>query len=393
MIENKINLSKINNFDSIENKTIEQKDLATPSFNAQMRNSIFSESLDIFKYKYKSETEFAESNFINSKSSIATPSVSNQKTSGFYLTGIDLKQTLSKIDNKDKENKDIKTERKRDNFQKEKILKYTTKEFINFILNEHTEYADIELIENEYLLQNKIKHEALNSIEEKVTKAKERIKLLDLKTEQEIIKTKQTDKQALIKQFNNKIINEKKNIAEAFYNYNSNLKILNRSKTEGYSLREQFKEALKESKLIDEQYKKYLMLKNSTFSLLNSEIKTFNELKEFDKLCSYDYLTNLQSRKEHFNELDFKLYLARSLTIEGEKVLENIKSNQAVIRSSINKITKENQYKVSFMNISLNSDSNFLCSASSLNFFIKSGLFSILIILSLNLSFKPKSIF
>lgn len=300
------------------------------------KNSILSDTLDGFRLRYNSEN-FNDDDFEKN-------SVSNEMTtkyggnSTFYLTGL-----TNVVSNKKAKEKMQQTHQTR--IENHEIANARKNDFINYVLEDGIQYANIDSIEVELGEQCLKKHSQLD----KLTKQKEsqisELQILNSRIEQEIILIKQNQSKQIIENYNCQISKIKKDIAEAIYNFNSNQKILERSKQENNLTKQKLADTIKEVKIVKEQYKKFTILKRSTFAILNNEAKIFNELKEFDVISSINYLNNFQEKKERFNEIDFKLYLSRNLTIEGDKILSTIKIKSLNIQQELKKLSQLNAYR------------------------------------------------
>lgn len=302
--------------------------------------SMLSETLDGFRLKYNSENNNDESDCENNNPSNEI-TTKYGASSTFYLTGLTnvksskaIKKEMQKSHQSRIENHEIANARKND--------------FINYVLEDGIQYANIDSIEIELSDQCLKKHSLLD----KLTKQKEthidELHVLDLQIEQEIILVKQNQSKQIIEDYNSHINKIKKEIAEAIYNFNSNQKILDRSKQENNLTKQKLAETIKEVKIVKEQYKKFTILKRSTFAILNNEAKIFSELKEFDVVSSMNYLNNFQQKKEKFNEIDFKLYLTRNLTIEGDKILSTIKAKSHNIHQDLKKLNQLNSFRQTY---------------------------------------------
>ena len=257
----------------------------------------------------------------------------------FYLTAVNNIEYDKPLHYRRESTRMVKTK------EENESLKNTKSEFIDYLLHENTKYADFESVEmdmrHELQDEKSIYDDHLKEIKQKQAQLKYLTKLI----EEEVIQQKKNSAQKIIEEFNNKINETKHKTALINFDYNTNLKIYSRAKEEGEVIRKNLLSIFKESKLVDEQYKKFSLLKGNIFYTLSKEEKIFNDLKEFESMSSINYYTQFEKKKEHFNYIDFKLYLAKNLTVQGKIILSEIKKKQQEVKQHLKQKDEENKFR------------------------------------------------
>lgn len=302
-----------------------------------------------FKKQYQKENEFyidteEKNNNKGKKNNLKTRfdlntnnthNVNNIENSLFNLTAINSNSVFNLPQNA----KMLRTK------EENEALNSAKKEFLNYILTENTKYADIERIEEELKSQLELLKESSSEI---LKKKKQKISLIhdiEKQIDQEIILQKHISKQKIIDDFNNKIKEVKTKISLINYDYTSSLKIYTRTKEENEYTKKELNNIFKQAKLINDQYKKFILIKTSVFNTLSKEERVFLDMQEFQSMRNINYVMQFEKRKEVFNDLDFKLFLARNLTVQGENILNQIKQKQLAVKENMIKINRKNDIK------------------------------------------------
>lgn len=260
----------------------------------------------------------------------------------FYLTSVNQDFLANTNNSKSKRRDSARMIRVNEENQ---ALNTTRNQFISYVLNENTKFADVEQIELELIRQlAELKEKEGIMVKEKLSKLDNLTKINKL-IEEEIILHKKNSTTAIIERFNQSVNDLKRKITISNYDYNSSLKIFTRAREENEITRRELNKTFKDARLVNEQYKKFSILKNSVFSTLNKEERIYLDMKEFEGMSSINYMTQFEKKRELFNELDFKLFLARNLTIQGEKIISEIKKKQVDLKSCIKQATTLNSIK------------------------------------------------
>lgn len=223
--------------------------------------------------------------------------------------------------------------------------------FIDYILHKSVCHADINQVENEYIEKNKQLNYKQNELKDAIAKKEKILKDVDDAIYKELSHIKNNSNNFITNKYNNSTKYLNKKIKEEIYNYNSYLKILQRSKSEHFKLKYDLTKSTSEIKLVDKQFNRFLILKNNITSLLNIEEKTYNDLQEYNKINNYHNIEVFKFKKKYFNSLEYKLHEAIDLTKKGEFELSIIKNKKLTLKNIYNKTSLDVNNKIININI------------------------------------------
>lgn len=218
-------------------------------------------------------------------------------------------------------------------------------DFIEFILEDSTHHGNIENIEKEMIESAKKKHADLDVLIKKTKDCKCWNEELEVLIDQEIVILKKLRYDRLKQDYESKASALSKAISDAEYHHKSLIKVYCRQKNQNYECKKKVTDALYEIKLIEEHYLKFKFMKKSTLALLNNEVRVVRELAAFENFTSEKQLKCFEIKQDAYNDLDFKLFLARNLTLEGEKLLITLKSKAEALKSQLQKLNAELIFK------------------------------------------------
>lgn len=241
-----------------------------------------------------------------------------EDNNGFYLTGVNTVNTK-----KFNRQKSVRSE---NSIKDAKILIDTKNEFIDYILHDNTKVANLEELQQEIISVYKDKKERYDLVAKETENRKKDLFDIENRIKIELMQLKKFSYQNVIDNFNDQIEVLRKQFELKNTDYHSTLKTYGMVKDDKVVIKNSLEDTYKQMKRINETHKKFKILSHNIITILNKEENVLNNFKDFEGMTSINNMAHLEKRKEIFNNLDFKLYIAKNLTRDGEKALEFYKN-------------------------------------------------------------------
>lgn len=238
----------------------------------------------------------------------------NDNNNGFYLTSVNTKKFSRQ-----------KSVRSENSIKDAKLLIDTKNEFIDYILHDNTKVANLEELQQEIISVYRVKKEKYDLVAKETELKRKGLSDIDNRIKNELMQLKKFSYQNVIDNFNHQIELLRKQYELKNTDYHSTLKTYGMVKDDKVVIKNNLEDTFKQVKRINETHKKFQILSHNIITILNNEESVLNNFKNFEGMTSINNIAHLEKRKEVFNNLDFKLYIAKNLTKDGEKALEYYK--------------------------------------------------------------------
>ena len=226
--------------------------------------------------------------------------------------------------------------------------------FLDFLIQKNTKFADFSQIEQHYLektIKNMNQHN-LNLIKIK------KLKQLDLNLSSNInkillINLNTFENDLTIIKFNEEIEKYKKLIKLKKYELEVYNNIYRRTYKNNYLISKKIKEENELISIYNEQYEKYLILKNNAIFNIKNEIKKLKKINLISKKTKSVYLDDLKKKNFIFYNLEFNAFMIKKNIKEYENDLNNYKNKIKNLKKLINilNINFKEDYKNFYLNL------------------------------------------
>ena len=226
--------------------------------------------------------------------------------------------------------------------EKKRNNKILNEEFLDFLINEKTNFADLDKVEKHYqnLLISQYKTYNLNKTV-LLKKAKE-YNTLTTQIETELVSRMNFSQQNLDSYYD-KLINQIQSAIRLkeheFECYRNTYRRLYKS---NYLLKKRYEEEMKIQNLNDEQHEKYTIIKNHAILTITNQNTMLNNMKMFYELSSMTYANDINKKIKKFNELEFQVMMIKKDTKDIEEAIALDRMRQIEIKKKIEHNKKYN---------------------------------------------------
>ena len=206
--------------------------------------------------------------------------------------------------------------------------------FLDFLIHKNTKFADFSQIEQHYL-ENSIKN--MNQHNLNLIKIK-KLKDLDSNLSSNINKILLNNLNVFendftIIKFNEEIEKYKKLIKLKEYELEVYNHVYSRTYKNNYLISKKINEQNQLISIYDEQYEKYIILKNNALFNIKNEMKKIKKIKEISKKTKSVYLSDLKKKNFSFYNLEFKVFMIKKNFQEYENDLNNYKNKSKILKN------------------------------------------------------------
>jgi hypothetical protein len=248
--------------------------------------------------------------------------------STFYLTNI---KEIQKETKQRPKSQTIRKKRKSsldDFIERNQELHKTKQNFLDYIINEQTQYADLEKIEDYYKSITVNNHDKYNKEQALLdTKMKELDKLTSL-VHIELIQNVNFTQDDFENNINNQIELVKEQVVAREHDYECFQNMYNQLYQSNYILRKKVNEELRYEAYNLKNYEKYHILKSKAFQSANTHKNMLSDMRNFESMLIVKNEMEIEHKKKKFNELEYQVYAIKNDSEEIKKRLKILKSHR-----------------------------------------------------------------
>jgi hypothetical protein len=269
--------------------------------------------------------------------------------SSLYITEIQHKTRPKSADNNDLNKSVSKFKRTIIPPRKSEMFNRTKKDFLDFLIQEETRFADLEKIETFYQNISINNFKKYNDNEKEVEKKKlELIKLQEL-IEQEIVNNLNLKKEDILGYYEKNVQSIKSKITKKEHDIECYLHSKERLYKANYLMKKRLAVELKFEESNEKQYNQYIIIKNNAYLSVSKQQNLLEDMRAYNVMSVVKHDVEIENKKKKFNELEFQVFTIKSDTVEVQKKLEDIKNNILniinLIRRTQTKNAKVNEEK------------------------------------------------
>ena len=218
-------------------------------------------------------------------------------------------------------------------------------EYLNFLINEKTNFADLDKVESHYQSQIITQYSTYNANKTIIEEKAKEYNRITTQIETALVSRldfSQNDFYLYYKKVIseiNKAIRLKEHELEC---YRKSYKRLYKS---NYLLKKKYEEEMKIQNLNDEQHEKYNIIKNHAILTITNQNTMLNNMKLFYELSTMTYSNKMNKKTKKFNELEFQVMMIKKDTKDIEEIITRSKIEQIELRKTIS-----NQYNYKLHN-------------------------------------------
>lgn len=226
--------------------------------------------------------------------------------------------------------------------EKNRNNKKLNEEFLDFLINEKTNFADLDKVEKHY--QNLIitQYQTFNLNKTLLAKKAKEYNTLTTQIETELVSRINFSQQNLDSYYD-KLINKIRSAIRIkeheFDCYRNTYRRLYKS---NYLLKKRYEEEMKIQNLNDEQHEKYTIIKNHAILTITNQNTMLNNMKMFYELSSMTYANDINKKIKKFNELEFQVMMIKKDTKDIEEAIALDRMRQIEIKKKIEHNKKYN---------------------------------------------------
>ena len=231
-----------------------------------------------------------------------------------------------------KVNKDIKILDRNNLLKKYKLKKKEDKEikenFLDFILNENSNYADIDkIIEHYKNIELKKKNEYSNNLLI-IKKKKEILNNLNMQINKVLVDNVEITDKELERFYDNEIESKKREIKLKKHELEMYHQLFNQTYKTNYKLINKLEIETKYSKIYNEQYEKYTMVKNTSLTKLRKQEEILKNLNFYFEQYATANENAINEKTKKLNKEEYEVYMIKNDIISFEKGIQKLKKRK-----------------------------------------------------------------
>jgi hypothetical protein len=252
----------------------------------------------------------------------------------FLITTTSIKKVRQHIIPEEKYIK-IKNIRSHSLADKKKNMELAKQNFINFLISDEIENADLNQIET-YQINRMIRNSnELDDLRKKVIDAEEKLKSTESQIQKEIIINFKLNDQEIIDETNKDIEEIKEILSAEQHRKDCYINVYNNIYQQNYLLKKKFAEQLNYQQISLKYFNKYKVIKVNAMNSLSKQIGIIKELKAIDDSNTITYTLKLKEKSSNFNDLEFKVENFKEDTKVIQEKLEDLHCEIVIAHNSI----------------------------------------------------------
>jgi len=243
------------------------------------------------------------------------------------------------IEKREKE-KENEKEKKKD---KIKEFNYIEEQYLSYLINKETKYANIEKIEKKYRFLIIEKYNKYNENKLRIEKKKIEYQNIIIDIQQEILNN-YIMKNKLLQEYYNKAIEDMtREIKMKNHEQNTYQNMYNRLYKTNIMIKRRIEQEIKLEPVVLNQYYEYNMLKNHALVSLKSEEHMLNNMKKFQDKENEKFIEEKMKKRNTINYLDIQIQLIKKEVKSNEDKINKIKDIEDEIKEKIYEKEKTNK--------------------------------------------------
>ena len=243
------------------------------------------------------------------------------------------------IEKREKETENEK-EKKKD---KIKEFNYIEEQYLSYLINKETKYANIEKIEKKYRFLIIEKYNKYNENKLRIEKKKIEYQNIIIDIQQEILNN-YIMKNKLLQEYYNKAIEDMtREIKMKNHEQNTYQNMYNRLYKTNIMIKRRIEQEIKLEPVVLNQYYEYNMLKNHALVSLKSEEHMLNNMKKFQDKENEKFIEEKMKKRNTINYLDIQIQLIKKEVKSNEDKINKIKDIEDEIKEKIYEKEKTNK--------------------------------------------------
>ena len=230
--------------------------------------------------------------------------------------------------------------------QKDKIKEFNhvEEQYLSYLINKETKYANIEKIEKKYRIIIIEKYNKYNENKVKIEKKKIEYKRMIIDLEQELIKNYKMKNKLLQDYYDKSIDDMIREIKMKDHEQITYQNMYDRLYKTNIMIKRRIEQEIILEPIVLNQYNEYNMLKNHALVSLKSQEQMLNNMKKFKEKENEKFIEKKMKKRNKINYLDIQIQLIKNEVKNNEEKINKIKEIEDEIKEKI--YEKEKTYKI-----------------------------------------------
>ena len=227
--------------------------------------------------------------------------------------------------------------------QKTKNDKKMNEEFLDFLINEKTNFADLDKVEKHYQNQIINQYKTFNENKTVIEKKEKEYNMVLNQMESALVSKLNFSKMNIDYHYERVISQIKASIRLKEHELECYKNTYRRLYKSNYLLKKRYEEEIKIQNLNDQQHEKYNIIKNHAILTITNQNNMLNNMKLYYEMATLTYANEINQKTKKFNELEFQVMMIKKDTKDIEEIIAQSKIKQRDIRKEIILINRLNE--------------------------------------------------
>ena len=220
--------------------------------------------------------------------------------------------------------------------QQSKTISKFKENFLDYIIHEKTQFADLASIEAHYsnlLISNYHRHNANKLL---IKHKKQHVHALSQEITKTLLENFYPIENNELCTYEAQIANLKREIKKKEVEYSSYKHMYSRSYKTNYLLSKRYEDETAYAHIQYEQYEKYKILKEHAVNSISKQSEMLANMQKFQELSEMTYMNQLSQKTKLFNQLDFEVLMIKKDTASIENAIHVKIQQQNAVKAQIN---------------------------------------------------------
>lgn len=227
--------------------------------------------------------------------------------------------------------------------EKTKNDKKMNEEFLDFLINEKTNFADLDKVEKHYQNQIINQYKIFNENKTVIEKKEKEYNMLLNEIESALVSRLNFSKMNIDYHYERVLTQIKASIRLKEHEFECYQNTYRRLYKTNYLLKKRYEEEMKIQNLNDEQHEKYNIIKNHAVLTITNQNNMLNNMKLYYEMAVITYANEINQKTKKFNELEFQVMMIKKDTKDIEEIIAQSKIKQRSTRKEIILINRLNE--------------------------------------------------